>query len=483
MASPSPVLPALARARRRRRGRTARRRPAAARAGCPGPSSATVSAASVAVGRQADGDGGARRGVRAGVGQQVGQHLVQPGASPVTIDGLVGQVELPAVVGAGGVGVADRVDDEARRGRPGSRSSGRPASRRASSRRSSTSAVIRSASRLDAAQRVRGRRAASVRRAAGQLGVAADRGQRGAQLVAGVGDELAHPRLARPGAPSSAPPTWPSIRLSAAPTWPTSVRGSASSSAPARRARPRRGRAGVGAPRRRSPRPGAADAARRRTSTAPATPASDQRRAPATSTSIGDEAVDASLGVASGSPVTRTSPPCRGAATTPVVAELAEVAVRGRAAVGRAASASASPLARRSAAARHRARADLGALRPRRPATSAPRVPTPGRAPRTDRPGSSGCRRRRRAAGDWRGPAPASTGRWRRADLAVERGRSRNCAQRPIAVDHADRPRRRRRAAGRHAATSRAPQRARPARPLTRPASPLSLTAAAGLST
>ena len=49
---------------------------------------------------------------------------------------------------------------------------------------------------LDPAERVGDRRGHRLALAAGQLGVPADRGERRAQLVAGVGDELAHPRLA-----------------------------------------------------------------------------------------------------------------------------------------------------------------------------------------------------------------------------------------------------------------------------------------------
>ena len=49
---------------------------------------------------------------------------------------------------------------------------------------------------LDAAHRVGDVVGQFVALALRELGVAADRGQRGAQLVAGVGDELAHPGLA-----------------------------------------------------------------------------------------------------------------------------------------------------------------------------------------------------------------------------------------------------------------------------------------------
>ena len=91
-----------------------------------------------------------------------------------------------------------------RRGRPGAIVSGRCWSSRASSSRSSTSRPIRapSSSIRSISRRV------VLGRADGalpvELGEAADRGQRGAQLVAGVGDEPAHPVL---GAAGLLPPT------------------------------------------------------------------------------------------------------------------------------------------------------------------------------------------------------------------------------------------------------------------------------------
>ena len=139
---------------------------------------------------------GAGRGVHAGVGEQVREHLVQPRVVAVHVDRARRQVQPPVVVGAGGLRVADRVDDERRTGRRRSRSSGRPSSSRASSSRSSTSVVIRAHSDSIRPQRVRHVGRHLVATAPGQLGVPADRGERGAQLVARVGDELADPRLA-----------------------------------------------------------------------------------------------------------------------------------------------------------------------------------------------------------------------------------------------------------------------------------------------
>ena len=129
--------------------------------------------------------------------------------------------------GAGGVRVADRVDRPARTGRPARGSSGRPVSSRASSSRSSTSEVIRSA-------------ADSTRSIAWAIcgGASARCGR----------DSSAYPRIAASGVRSSwlasatnwrtfislacraasALSTWPSMWFSAEPTWPTSVRGSVS---------------------------------------------------------------------------------------------------------------------------------------------------------------------------------------------------------------------------------------------------------------
>jgi len=44
------------------------------------------------------------------VAEQVGDDLVQPRGVALDLDRLVGQVELPDVVGGGGVRVTDRVD-------------------------------------------------------------------------------------------------------------------------------------------------------------------------------------------------------------------------------------------------------------------------------------------------------------------------------------------------------------------------------------
>ena len=184
----------------------------------PGPSSVTVStsrgaAGSVAVlyrvrrrgapglaGRQRvadrDGDRGALRGVPSGVADAGWR---APGAAGARRRG-------PAPGRR-----AARAPSGGRAGRPGRRSSprspaascpqarvfsGRPASSLASSSRSSTSTLIlvdSDSTRPSAWVTVSGESPGCSRR---QLGVAADGGERGAQLVAGVGGEPAQPRLA-----------------------------------------------------------------------------------------------------------------------------------------------------------------------------------------------------------------------------------------------------------------------------------------------
>ena len=124
-----------------------------------------------------------------------------PGAAgagrPAPMTGLVGHRQPPDVVGSGGPGVADRVDHHlgqvgrlhvrdpdrspagpAAAGPPPGATSGRPRTPPATSR-------------------TRRRLGSSSRLAPGQLGVAADRGQRVAQLVGRVGHELPHLGLAR----------------------------------------------------------------------------------------------------------------------------------------------------------------------------------------------------------------------------------------------------------------------------------------------
>ena len=196
MASPSPVLPVLAASREPSRGRTARTRAAQLRRDAR----AVVDARSARARRPAAArptvDRGARRAcacARWPAGWPAPGAAATRRRSPST--GSSGRSSCQRWSGPGGVGVADARRRPGGSGRPRPRSSGRPASSRASSSRSSTSVGHPLGLRRDPA-RARARSSADSGAAAGQLGVAADRGQRGAQLVAGVGDELAQPHLA-----------------------------------------------------------------------------------------------------------------------------------------------------------------------------------------------------------------------------------------------------------------------------------------------
>ena len=188
-----------------RRGRSARRPRGllGGEARARGRRTSTHAAGAVARpgGLDGDVDRRARRGVGERVGHQVAEHLAQPGLvaehdrrarrrAPSSVDRAV-RVRPP--------GRRARRRRRARAGRPAPRSSGRCWSSRASSSRSSTSSAHPGRLVLDPAhhpvQLVRlGDRALPV-----ELGEAADRGQRRAQLVAGVGDEPAHPVLGRAG--------------------------------------------------------------------------------------------------------------------------------------------------------------------------------------------------------------------------------------------------------------------------------------------
>ena len=108
---------------------------------------------------------------------------------------FVGQVELPAVAGPGDVRVADRVDGH---GGQVDRLGGQ---RAAGVQPGQQQQVVDEAGhpgalRLDPAQRVRHVGRHLLAAPAGHLGVPADGCEGCTQLVAGVGDELAYPRLA-----------------------------------------------------------------------------------------------------------------------------------------------------------------------------------------------------------------------------------------------------------------------------------------------
>ena len=251
-----------------RRGRTARRRAAPGRGACPVPSLDVEHDGgrpwSSGPGAILTRDRGVPRGVRERVVHQVADYLPQPGSSPSTRNAAPGAtVEVDRPVGGDHPGVLHRVGGQ---GEQVDRRdvSGRCWSSRASISRSSTSRPIRDASCLDpphdpvevgrgelaVAAAVPDRRGWSRPAEPSRdpcccslrtprrplpvvLGEAADRGQRGAQLVAGVGDEPAHPLLgarARPARTRS----WAceggldlgEHRVQRAAELPTSVRGS-----------------------------------------------------------------------------------------------------------------------------------------------------------------------------------------------------------------------------------------------------------------
>ena len=64
------------------------------------------------VGAGGHGDGGAGRGVLAGVGEQVGDDLVQPLPVAGELDHVVGQVEAPPVIGRDHPGVRHRLEEQ-----------------------------------------------------------------------------------------------------------------------------------------------------------------------------------------------------------------------------------------------------------------------------------------------------------------------------------------------------------------------------------
>ena len=144
--------------------------------------------------RRRDRDGRARRGVAARVAEQVGDQLVEP--LDVTGHGhrLLGQPQLPPVVGCDDARVGDRLEQQ-----PGHVDLG--ALERAAGVQPGEQEQV-----LDQAGHPvglglhlgegRGEGGGVVRRTTGQLGVAVDGGQRGPQLVRGVRDELAHLLLA-----------------------------------------------------------------------------------------------------------------------------------------------------------------------------------------------------------------------------------------------------------------------------------------------
>ncbi len=138
-----------------------------------------------------------------------------------------------------------------------------------------------------------------------QLGVAADRGERGAQLVAGVGDELAQLHLAVLAGLEGRAHVVRASGSVRCPTCPTSVRGSASGTRSTSETSPRSSGsaltlAAVAATR-------SSGRSSRRTTTAPATPATS-RVTPATISSVVTSRATVSCTGRSGSPVTDDDP-------------------------------------------------------------------------------------------------------------------------------------------------------------------------------
>ena len=131
----------------------------------------------------------------AGIGKQIGKHLMQAGLIPRDNDRLVGNVQRPPVVGAGDVRIADGVDDQ-----PGQVD--RFTLQRASGVQAGEQKHVLHQLRhplgfgLHAAHRMGDVVGQVIPFPLGQFGIPANRGQRCAEFVAGVGDELAHPGFA-----------------------------------------------------------------------------------------------------------------------------------------------------------------------------------------------------------------------------------------------------------------------------------------------
>ena len=161
----------------------------------PGPSSSTLDARPRRRRAAPRGDGRTGGRVGARVGQQVRHDLVQAGRVAGTVRGSSGRSSSSC--GRGPAAWASLTASTTSRVRSTGSLVQRPTSVEAREQQQvvderRSSAVASDSTRPSACRR----RGHGLALAAGQLGVPADRGQRRAQLVAGVGDELAHPHLA-----------------------------------------------------------------------------------------------------------------------------------------------------------------------------------------------------------------------------------------------------------------------------------------------
>ena len=148
----------------------------------------------VLTGSQRGGDSGSLRRVGARIGQQVGQYLMQSGLVTGDQYGFVGQIQFPRVVGTGDMGVTDRVHDEP--GQVDVFALQRPPGVQAGEQQHVLDQLGHALGLgFDAVHGMGNVVGELPLFALCQFGVTADGGQRCSQLVAGVGDELAHPGL------------------------------------------------------------------------------------------------------------------------------------------------------------------------------------------------------------------------------------------------------------------------------------------------
>ena len=166
------------------------------------------------------------RGVLAGVGQQVGDHLVQPLLVAGDLDRLVGQVEPPAVVGRDHAGVGDRLDqqpgqvDRRRAPAAGRRRAGRAAAGPRPARTSAPDSASTLPSAVRHVRRVVGRGAGRARRSRAIVVSGVRSSWEASATNCRTCCSLAVPRGQRATRRARA------ACSGAAPTWPTSVRSS-----------------------------------------------------------------------------------------------------------------------------------------------------------------------------------------------------------------------------------------------------------------